>query len=106
MGLILAMTAAGKSRDGVDSSPRAASCSGARVISREARLERSCSIVRAPMSVDVTAGRLRTHASATSAELGRDAGDRLDHIPLALGGLGVVIPSAVRGRAVVAGVLA
>src|ERR1700749_1805207 len=49
--------AAGKSRDGVDGSFSAASWSGARVISSEARLDCSCSMVRAPMSVEVTAGR-------------------------------------------------
>jgi hypothetical protein len=56
-------------RDGVEGSLRAASCSGVRVTSSEARLDRGCSMVRAPMSVEVTAGRLRTQASATSAEL-------------------------------------
>jgi hypothetical protein len=38
------------------------------VISSEATLARNCSTVRAPMSVEVTAGRLRTQVSATSAE--------------------------------------
>jgi hypothetical protein len=43
--------------------------SGGSVTSRDARLDRSCSIVRAPISVDVIAGRLRTQASATWAEV-------------------------------------
>lgn len=60
--------AAGKSSDGVDGASRAASCSDVSVISSEASLARSYSVVRAPMSVDVTAGRLPTQASATSAE--------------------------------------
>jgi hypothetical protein len=55
IGLISAAMAAG-SRDGVDASLRAASCSGVRVSSSEATLDRSCSIVRARMSVEMTRG--------------------------------------------------
>ncbi|MDX6338433.1 MAG: hypothetical protein QOG05_5773 [Streptosporangiaceae bacterium] len=64
-----AVMAAGKSSAGADASLRSASCPGVRVISSESRFARSCSAVRAPMSVEVIPGRLRTQASAAFAGL-------------------------------------